>query len=225
MLEDLRCDPQAAAFNMPVNWQALNIPDYPLIVKKPMDLQTLEHKVNGQHVFEDGTLCPAYELVQEFIDDLNLIWSNCKLFNQISSLIYRNAQAMSRTSNRLLYKYKVVVREPSQAGLELDELAREFNKEPPKAEGDEEGNGDSSDEFGVFDPSRHVSFDEKIRFSEQLKKCKRGKLTRIVEVLQKEQQDSVEDLGEEKLQLRLDQIELDAYLKCQQILDEPDEDE
>ena len=35
-----------------------------------------------------------------------------------------------------------------------------------------------------------------------------------MEVLQKEQQDSVEDLGEEKLQLRLDQIELDAYLKC-----------
>ena len=107
-----------------------------------------------------------------------------------------------------------VWREPSQAGQELDELAREFNKEPPKTQGEEEADGDSSDEFGVFDPSRHVSFDEKIRFSEQLKKCKRGKLTRIVEVLQKEQQDSVEDLGEEKLQLRLDQIELDAYLKC-----------
>ena len=81
MLEDLRCDPQAAAFNMPVNWQALNIPDYPLIVKKPMDLQTLEHKVNGQHVYEDGSMSPPYERVQEFIDDLNLIWSNCKLFN------------------------------------------------------------------------------------------------------------------------------------------------
>ena len=28
-LEDLRSDPQAAAFNIPVNWRALNIPDYP----------------------------------------------------------------------------------------------------------------------------------------------------------------------------------------------------
>ena len=37
-LEDLRSDPQAAAFNMPVNWRALNIPDYPQIVKNPMDL-------------------------------------------------------------------------------------------------------------------------------------------------------------------------------------------
>ena len=45
-------------------------------------------------------------------------------------------------------------------------------------------------------------------------KCDREKLTRIVEVLQKEQLDSVEELGHEKLQLRLDCIELDAYLKC-----------
>ena len=132
LLEDLRCDPQAAAFNMPVNWQALNIPDYPNIVKKPMDLQTLEQKVHGQHILMDGRLCPPYEFVQEFIDDMNLIWSNCKLFNQIGSLIYRNAQAMSRSSNRLLYKYKIVKRAPLHVHEELDDMAREFNKEQKK---------------------------------------------------------------------------------------------
>mmetsp|Transcript_43514 Transcript_43514/g.57576 ORF Transcript_43514/g.57576 Transcript_43514/m.57576 type:complete len:92 (+) Transcript_43514:396-671(+) len=90
------------------------------------------------------------------------------LFNQISSLIYRNAQAMARSSNRLLYKYKVVGREPSQKRQEFDTLAREFNNEGPKQPTDDamDEAGDSSDEFGVFDPSRHVSFDEKIRFSE-----------------------------------------------------------
>lgn len=46
-LEDLRADPQAAAFNMPVNWRALNIPDYPKVVKNPMDLQTLELKARN----------------------------------------------------------------------------------------------------------------------------------------------------------------------------------
>ena len=91
---------------------------------------------------------------------------------------------MSRSSNRLLFKYKVVGREPCQAHTELDDLAREFNKEGPRQPGEEDG--ESSDECGVFDPPRHVSFEEKIRFAEQLKKCQRGKLTRIVEVLQKE---------------------------------------
>ena len=53
-----------------------------------------------------------------------------------------------------------------------------------------------------------------MKLSEQLKKCKREKLTKIVQTLQQEQGDSVEDIGGEKLQIRLDCIELDAFLKC-----------
>lgn len=108
-LEDLRSDPQAAAFNMPVNWRALNIPNYPQVVKNPMDLQTLEMKVRGQYTQpSSGLKCPPYGQVSDFINDLNLIWYNCKLFNQIGSLIYRNAQAMQRNSNRLLHKYRII---------------------------------------------------------------------------------------------------------------------
>ena len=76
---------------MPVNWRALGIPDYPNIVKNPMDLQTLELKARGQYNLPSGQPCPPYQFVNEFIADLELIWSNCKLFNQIGSLIYRNA--------------------------------------------------------------------------------------------------------------------------------------
>ena len=53
---------------------------------------------------------------------------------------------------------------------ELDELARDFNQEGGK---DAEDSGNESDEFGVFDPNKHVSFDEKVRFAEQLKKATR----------------------------------------------------
>ena len=67
--------------------------------------------------------------------------------------------------------------------MDLDDLAREFNKEEAK-EGNEDG--ESSDEFGVFDPQKHVPFDDKVKLSEQLKKCDRNKLTRIVQALQKE---------------------------------------
>ena len=80
-LEDLRSDPQAAAFNIPVNWRALNIPDYPRIVKNPMDLQTLELKVRGQYILQSEQKCEPYQYVHEVVRDLNLIWSNCKLFN------------------------------------------------------------------------------------------------------------------------------------------------
>ena len=43
-----------------------------------------------------------------------------------------------------------------------------------------------------------MSFDEKIKFSEQVKKCSREKLTEIVKALQKEQENCVEDLGNDK---------------------------
>ena len=81
---------------------------------------------------------------------------------------------------------------------------------------------DSSDEFGVFDPTKHVSFDEKIKLSELMRKCSREKLTKIVTTLMSEQTDSVEDIGGDKMQLRLDCIELDSYLKCMQIINEPE---
>ena len=51
---------------------------------------------------------------------------------------------------------------PTALENDLDDLAREFNKEERKAVND----GDSSDEFGVFDPTKHVSFDEKVKLAD-----------------------------------------------------------
>ena len=56
-------------------------------------------------------------------------------------------------------------------------MAREFNREKKRNAGvnQDVAGGDSSDEFGVFDPQTYVSFDEKVRLAEQLKKCKNEK--------------------------------------------------
>lgn len=57
--------------------KALGLLDYPTIIKKPMDLQTLKKKVkNGK-----------YKNNSEFLEDLNLIWDNCKTYNQEGSVI------------------------------------------------------------------------------------------------------------------------------------------
>ena len=51
------------------------MPTYPQIVKKPMDLHTLE----------ENTRQLKYKKIEDFLADLDLIWSNCKLFNVINS--------------------------------------------------------------------------------------------------------------------------------------------
>jgi len=81
MINELRKDPSSIVFLEPVDWRGLNIPNYPQIVKNPMDLHTLEENLKAQ----------KYESLEAFLSDLDLIWANCKLFNQIGSPIYHTA--------------------------------------------------------------------------------------------------------------------------------------
>ena len=37
-----------------------------------------------------------YSTINEFIDDLNLIWQNCKIYNQEGSEIYKIAEKMEK---------------------------------------------------------------------------------------------------------------------------------
>lgn len=53
------------------DWVALDLPTYPKIVKKPMDLSTIRKKLDEQQ----------YPTAQKFFDDFKLMIRNCFLFN------------------------------------------------------------------------------------------------------------------------------------------------
>lgn len=72
----------AGPFIAPVDPVKLNIPTYFDIVKNPMDLSTMEKKVNES----------KYHKVSEFISDMDLIVSNCILFNGAESFISNMAR-------------------------------------------------------------------------------------------------------------------------------------
>lgn len=66
-------------FLTPVDWKgispiiaALGLTDYTFIIKNPMDLGTINNKLK-----ED-----KYRYVEEALDDIQLVWDNCKLYNQ-----------------------------------------------------------------------------------------------------------------------------------------------
>jgi hypothetical protein len=58
-------------FDWILDWVKLAIPDYPKIVKKPMDLSTMRGKIDSG----------AYPTADKFRDDFKLIISNCFLYN------------------------------------------------------------------------------------------------------------------------------------------------
>lgn len=50
--------------------------DYPSVVRKTMDLGTVKNKLHNNN----------YELVEDFLDEIQLIWDNCKLYNARGSV-------------------------------------------------------------------------------------------------------------------------------------------
>ncbi|KAK3215334.1 hypothetical protein GRF29_19g2908998 [Pseudopithomyces chartarum] len=72
------------AFKVPVDIVALNIPTYPTIVTKPMDLGTMEHKLKTS----------AYTYVADFMADLDQIVINSELFNSSSHPVTHDAYNM-----------------------------------------------------------------------------------------------------------------------------------
>ena len=71
IIQSILNDPQSYEFSFPVDYEKYNILDYPLIIKYPSDLNTVRNKLN-----ED-----KYENIQECLNDIQLIWDDCKTFN------------------------------------------------------------------------------------------------------------------------------------------------
>lgn len=65
----------AGPFVVPVDPVALSIPDYFNVVKHPMDLSTIETRLG-----KAGKPC-HYRSVEEFVADVQLVFSNCYLYN------------------------------------------------------------------------------------------------------------------------------------------------
>ncbi|CAO3610221.1 unnamed protein product [Mucor hiemalis] len=77
---------QMYPFLLPVDPIALNIPDYPTIVKHPMDLSTIENKL----------LNDEYKGPSQFQQDVKLMFDNCYLYNPPTLPIYSSAQHMEK---------------------------------------------------------------------------------------------------------------------------------
>ena len=75
MLMLLQRNQKAYIFANPVNYQELGILDYPLMVKNPMDFSTIKTKLK-EH---------KYERIQEFMEDMELVFYNCRVYNGTES--------------------------------------------------------------------------------------------------------------------------------------------
>jgi hypothetical protein len=57
-------------------YSALGLTDYTFIIKYPMDLGTVSEKLRMD----------KYRFVEEALDDIQLIWDNCKTYNHADTV-------------------------------------------------------------------------------------------------------------------------------------------
>jgi hypothetical protein len=108
ILDDLVMHPQAVYFKEPVDPIELNIPDYPLMITKPMDLGTIKKKL----------LANEYKTATECANDVRLTFKNAVLYNAVkTNPVHIAAKAIAKLFEE---KYKAVLgvnRAPKQPRL------------------------------------------------------------------------------------------------------------
>ena len=97
VIDKIKSKTTAIPFLYPVDVVALNIPDYLDIIKQPMDLSTVSHKLNTQ----------KYSTLKDFLSDTNLIFTNAMEYNLESSEIYQNALETQNEFKKLTKLYQI----------------------------------------------------------------------------------------------------------------------
>lgn len=95
ILKQIQNKPEAAPFAEPVDWQYYGLTDYPEIIKTPMDLGTIQEKI------ESGR-----STVDEFVNDVRLVWKNAMKYNRPDSEIYQTAEKLNKFTEKKLSKVR-----------------------------------------------------------------------------------------------------------------------
>ena len=128
-------------FQNPVDPVALNIPTYHAIIKKPMDLSTVEKKLKeGQ-----------YENAKEFETDVRLMFGNCYKFNPSTDNVHQLGKQYEKVFDGELAKKKKWIDEHAPAsGPQSPGSSPEPDEDEDEEEEEEEEEEEADDELSVL---------------------------------------------------------------------------
>lgn len=87
LLTELQNNAASWPFATPVNKE--EVPDYYEVIKEPMDLSTMEQKLENDH----------YSTMEEFVYDSKLIFKNCRSYNGENTTYFKNANKLEKFFN------------------------------------------------------------------------------------------------------------------------------
>lgn len=114
-LSTLKAVTLSTAFRLPVDPISLNVPDYPIFIKEPMDLSTMEKKLNNQQ----------YTTVKEYVREFKLIISDCYTYNGWEHAVSQLAARMDAQFDNLMERLPAID-DLEPAGAEISSPGSNF---------------------------------------------------------------------------------------------------
>ena len=188
MINLLELHEESFEFQQPVDYKRLGIPMYPIIIKNPMDLGTIRKRTK-QHI---------YKSLHEFISDVQLVWENCKTYNDKGSVIltqeiYMQAEFLEKQTKRYCSKLRIPLPHATK---------------------------NSKHESSILEDLKNVTFEEKWRITEAVRKLSQSALEKIVDIVTQKSPEAVENLDTEKIKIKLDSVSRETFNQLQEIVNE-----
>jgi len=188
----LENDPQSYDFLEPVDYVALNILDYPTIIKHPMDLGTAKKNL----------LNNKYPTFHEFLNDIDLIWKNCRTYNMQGSDIVKMANHLEK-----VFKKQMEKQFKNYSYNNNNNSSSNFNS-GNKSNSKNNVNKDNNNNIGGISD---LTMTEKMNLTEKIRILSNEGLTQVVKLIMKECPNGIEDIDSEKLQIKVDLIDHKTY--------------
>ncbi|CAK95016.1 unnamed protein product (macronuclear) [Paramecium tetraurelia] len=184
ILQQLIDSNDSLEFRQPVDHKTLGLHDYLIVVKKPMDLGTCSKKLQNSE----------YKHVEECLDDIQLIWDNCKLYNGPSSWISKLSEKLEKSFKKYVKNYLPLINLP-QSSIKVKKITEDTGVQE--------------------DTQQTISHNEKVEFSNNLKQLNPDQIGGIVQIIQTNSPSAFIVVNKERFQIVIDNIDFDTFVKCQ----------
>ena len=215
----------AEIFLEPVDYVGLGIPDYPEIIKQPMDLSTIRKKI------EDN----KYQNVKEIYKDIQLIWDNCKRYNREGSDVYKMAQVCEKFTKRYFDKHNgsnsinntIPSSKNNKKNIKLSakgeeikdsQVISETKENPQDILLDENEQNKEEEDDKNYDTENGLSGYEKSIISNRVKKLQNDGLASLVRLVQKECPNSIKET-EDNIEIVLGSLDRKTFEQINRLID------
>lgn len=187
---------QAFPFNEAVDWKKLKIPDYPQIIKRPMDLGTVEKRLNANH----------YHGIDDFAREVRLTFTNAKTYNVEFSDIHQMAKVVEAHFEDKLgaaFKGKNKRSAPPEAKGPVSKRAKAADSEDELSDVSHELPEEPTEE----EKTRPVALEEKRDLNEKINLLKSDELGKMVDIVKDRCPKSIDQTKDDEIEIDVDALE------------------